>query len=466
MNLKNQVKQTLRHFGHAMVSSIHDRLNGVDAELRTLGTQAAELGAAQKNLAGRLQEIEGRMNTVSDQSADAGETQNALLESEICLVELLRRLQSDLQQLQTDLQQVQDGQRQHVQQLSRQSRTIAESQKELSTQILAAVGQEVNEISRQVNAVGQQVNTDSNKLEHQVLDLQHYTQNVFDQELIRQVCVETSDYGAVNPETELMDFLYSFLPTPKALDIGAHVGDVSARLLKTGYEVFAFEPYPPSYDELTRRLGQEPAFHAHNFAIGSVEGDLPLHLASDHSADQIYDDATVFNSLAPHSMPEDLPFVNTVAVPVKNLAGLHRAGTLPANVSLVKIDTEGYDLEVIRGMQEFRYPVVMVEYWDREIPFGKSGLLYTFESLVEEMKERGYRWHIVIYRIWGLNQRAFYCNHGRSVPNSWGNIVFFQNFDLFAQAQTWCSAVLPRTFFKPAPVKRATGPAGHSQIAD
>jgi hypothetical protein len=29
--------------------------------------------------------------------------------------------------------------------------------------------------------------------------------------------------------------------------------------------------------------------------------------------------------------------------------------------------------------------------------------------------------------------------------------VFFRDYQLFAQAQAWCGAVLPRTYFKPAP---------------
>ena len=117
--------------------------------------------------------------------------------------------------------------------------------------------------------------------------------------------------------------------------------------------------------------------------------------------------------------------------------------------------SEGYDLEVIRGMDAMRYPVVATEYWDTEIPFGQSGLLYTLGDITGEMKQRGYGWFLVLYRVWGRNQTAFYANHARSVPNSWGNIFFFRDYDLFARAQEWCAAVLPRTYFKPAPA----GPA-------
>jgi FkbM family methyltransferase len=276
----------------------------------------------------------------------------------------------------------------------------------------------------------------------------HQTREFLVNQSVRQVCVETSDYFFTNPELGLLSFLYSYLPSRTVLDVGAHVGDVSEHLLNTGYEVYAFEPYPESYRRLTQRLGARPEFHAFNLALGSVTGELPLYTVRDSSPDNRFEDATVFHSLVPHGMPADLSFESPVPVAIRRLSELQREGLVPANASLVKIDTEGYDLEVIRGMDGQRYPVVMVEFWDAAIPFATQGLSYTVKSMVREMRQRGYMWYIVIYRVWGQNEAAFYCNHDRSVPESWGNVIFFQDRETFAQAQQWCSAVLPRIYFK------------------
>jgi hypothetical protein len=176
---------------------------------------------------------------------------------------------------------------------------------------------------------------------------------------------------------------------------------------------------------------------------------MPLHLAKDLSGSNEYEDETVFSSLVPHSMPDGLLFTSTVPVPVRSLAGLHRSAVIPEDISLVKIDTEGYDLDVVRGMGDYNYPVVVAEFWDSQIPFGRSGVRYTLETLTEEMRHRGYPYHIVLYRLWGHDQPAFYCNRGRSVPNSFGNVFFFRDYTVFSQGQAWCSAVLPATYFRP-----------------
>lgn len=274
---------------------------------------------------------------------------------------------------------------------------------------------------------------------------------MIEEEMVRQVCLETDDYGFTNPETGLISHLYSFLDHHAVLDVGAHTGDVSERMLETGYEVYAFEPYPPVFEKLAGRLGGNEKFHAFNYALGSEPKGEVLHVAKDLSGANRYDDATVFSSLYEHAMPDDLPFTDAVTVPVWTLADLHREGAIPADIGLVKIDTEGYDLEVIRGMEEKRYPVVAAEYWDVKIPFARSGLLYTLASMVAEMKQRGYKWFLVLYRVWGRNQTAFYANHARPVPNSWGNIFFFRNYELFTRARQWCAAVLPRTYFRSTP---------------
>ena len=451
-----RVKQILRMCGHAVVSTVHDRLDAVDRSLQS----------------------------ILEQHTDIASSQTALLQSNIHLVETLPRILKAIQQVETQLAEEIHNQRSvkpEIQALRAGIERIKE-QIEQAAQVKLELVESVNSLIENAQALDQKareaefttllslVERISNLCETMrqtsaaslaILEPAAQETNQFlANQSVRQVCVETSDYVSTNPEVGLMSFLYSHLPGRRAVDIGAHVGEVSEHLLRAGYEVYAFEPYPPSYTRLTNRLNGQHGFHAFNLALGSVSGELPLYLATDSSQDGRYDDATVFNSLTQHGMPEGLSFKHTVPVAVKRLSDLHHEGIVPPDISLVKIDTEGYDLEVIRGMNDHRYPVVVVEFWDIHIPFARQGLLYRIENMVGELRRRDYHWYIVLYRIWGQNQIGFFCNHDQSVPNSWGNILFFRDPETFAQAQQWCSAVLPRTYFKPvAPSQaRSTSP--------
>lgn len=413
MDVRSQVKQTLRMCGHAVVSTVHERLNAIDQQI----------------------------GAIQEQNTSLARSQTALLQSCMHVVETLQEVQK---QVQTD----NAGAAAAVREQRALLDAWADRLNALSVEGLRRATQE--RLSNETQSGGEGADRRANELLERVSGLESYTRTLLEEGVVRQVCVETSDYAFINPEMGLMSFLYSHLPTNKVLDIGAHVGDVAEHLLQAGFEVWACEPYPPSYEALTRRMGRNPAFHPLQVALGRVEADLPLHLATDLSSDRRYQDATAFNSLAQHSMPEDLPFTSTVLVPVKTIATLQKEGAVPADLGIIKIDTEGYDLEVVRGMGGCSYPVVGIEFWDTRIPFGKSGLLYTFEAAVAEMRKLGYRWFIVLYRIWGRNHTAFYSNHGRAVPESWGNVFFFRDYETFAQGQAWCSAALPRTYFKPA----------------
>ncbi len=429
---------------------------------RRIEQLASEQAATLQSEAGQTRQLVEQFLT---QQAQASTTQKALLESCAAGIQAIQGdrelvcqtssvIRGELRQQLANLMVEESGDHQTQLQLCRLSverlAQLTDGQTAVREQVtaLAQLAGGQTAVREQVTALAQFA-ADQTAMREQVSAFVRDVRSFLEHEVPSQVCIETSDYAFTNPEIGLMSFLYSHLPGHKALDVGAHVGDVSEHLLRTGYEVFAFEPFPASYGALVERLKRYSGFHPHDFALGRIDAELPLHLAADLSGNRKYDNATAFNSLIPHSMPDDLPFSGAVLVPVRSLTSLHRDNVVPADISLVKIDTEGYDLEVVRGMGDHRYPVVAVEYWDTGIPFGKSGLLYTLGSMSEEMHRRGYAWSIVLYRIWGRNQTAFYCNHSRSVPQSWGNIFFFRDYEIFAHAQRWCAAVLPRTYFKP-----------------
>ena len=248
-------------------------------------------------------------------------------------------------------------------------------------------------------------------------------------------------------DIELMTYLYSYLPHRLAVDIGANRGDVSSRLLQAGYQVYAFEPFPAVIDKLKNRLGDHPNFRLFPFALGSENQTQELHIATDETPDNTYQDASFYSSLTKHSLSEGLVFTDTIPVTVKTLASLHDAEELPKDIGLVKIDTEGFDLEVIKGMGNYRYPVVVAEFWDQNFPFGRSGAMNQLPDLVNAMKERDYHWHLVIYRIWGSSDVSYYCNSAYSLDNSWGNVFFFQDYHVFHQALLWSASVMPATYF-------------------
>jgi FkbM family methyltransferase len=261
------------------------------------------------------------------------------------------------------------------------------------------------------------------------------------------IYIPANAYESANPEMGLLTFLSGSLRGRVALDIGAHVGEVSDRLLDCGMSVHAFEPSPSTFEELSDRLSGRSGFTAHCVAVGYADREMDLYVASTTSCKEKYKDVREYNSLVRHSMVNDLTFTNTVKVKVRSLQSLHAAREIPDNIGIIKIDAEGYDLEIIRGMGDCTSDILMTEFWDPEHPFGGAGAVNRLNDLVRELQGRGFSPYVIIYRDATSGRISFYCNSPRSVRGSWGNAIFFKDTQLFTEACRWCASVMPATFF-------------------
>lgn len=439
----------------------------------------------------QLQTVNDAVQTVSHTASSSLENEISTLQAAIHLVETLQKAQAEdeqqfsvlLEKVEPLLQEIVDISQQ-VEPVSKTINTLSQSVEPL-LQKVSGISQQIEPLLKDVAGLVQQVAALSQRVEHlqQQIEARHQTEAGLlqneaallqnktallqnesillqtieglqqqNQELLtahkqKGVSISTDQYLLLNPEVGLMSYLYSYLPNRNALDIGANTGDVSEHLLQSGYEVYAFEPFSPVFDKLKHRLNDTVGFHPFQVAIGAQDGTANLHIATDLSGSGKYGNSDLFSSLFPHSMLDDLKFTDTVQVQVRSLDSLHQASEIPPDIGLLKIDTEGADLEVIRGMGEHRYSVIIAEFWDEEHPFGKSNAPNKLGELVVAMKQRGYHWYIVIHRT-ELYDAAFYCNYPRSVKAAWGNVFFFQSHDLFTQGLKWCSATLPTTYFR------------------
>jgi FkbM family methyltransferase len=253
---------------------------------------------------------------------------------------------------------------------------------------------------------------------------------------------------AADPEFGLMAMLYSFLPSRIALDVGANVGRLSKLLLDAGFVVYAFEPFPKAYDQMMKKMAGESNFKAFPFALGSKDGVLPLHIASGSSEGS--GDPSLYNTFAPHAFPEGIALESALDVPVKTIKGLVDATVLPRDIGLVKIDTEGFDFEVVIGLGDLLPPIVVTEFWGDDFVLAKDRDPATPghpNLLLREMRSRGYWWSLMLFRVndadGSSNIVRFTCNSQRVPRNSWGNVFFFREHEPFVQALRWCSIVLP-----------------------
>jgi FkbM family methyltransferase len=177
------------------------------------------------------------------------------------------------------------------------------------------------------------------------------------------------------------------------LDVGAHIGYTAAlfhRALSPGFHVYAFEPEPSNLallGETIRASGATGVVVPVGAAVGDREGEVELWRNPRHPGDHRLATAA-FRGWA--GMP-----LKTVTVPLWSLDGFLRAEGDRAPIAFIKIDVQGFEPAVCRGMEESlrRCPraAVAVEYSPRELRaqgFDAAGLPEFFLA-------RGFQMHVL-----------------------------------------------------------------------
>jgi len=168
------------------------------------------------------------------------------------------------------------------------------------------------------------------------------------------------------------------------LDIGANAGQFASQFhrLLPDATLYSFEPLEDCYNELLKRMGHIPKFHAFNFALGDKTGQAEIYR----------NDYTPSSSLLPM---EELhkrvfPFTRHATVQkieVKRLDDILDELDIVENI-LVKIDVQGTEDTVIMGGERLlaRASVLIVETCFE--PLYKDQLL--FDGIYDLLRERGF----------------------------------------------------------------------------
>lgn len=155
--------------------------------------------------------------------------------------------------------------------------------------------------------------------------------------------------------------LFAVYEVGVVLDVGANRGQYRDFLrFEVGYtgRIVSFEPLPALAAELTARAVEDPAWQVFGHALGDSDSELTIHITRDSKFSSFLAPTTQYTDTFARGQEvvQELP----VRVSRLDTIGQGLIGDERANVYL-KLDTQGHDLNVLRGGRELLSRVVAVQ---------------------------------------------------------------------------------------------------------
>jgi FkbM family methyltransferase len=180
-------------------------------------------------------------------------------------------------------------------------------------------------------------------------------------------------------------------PNGVFVDVGANVGFISQQIARrfSGVKVLALEPNPRIYPILKKNLKAFPNCESLNVGLGAKEGNLEFFHGGESLVGSFIEEYTRRH---PSNYQRGQIAKSTVRVTTGDSV-LSQMRT----IDVMKMDVEGYEIEVLRGMARFLADGAIKKIFFEFCPFAQRWAHNQPEEIIHRLIELGYN----IYEVEG-----------------------------------------------------------------
>lgn len=172
------------------------------------------------------------------------------------------------------------------------------------------------------------------------------------------------------------------------IDVGGHYGEYGKFLRRLGYKghIASFEPTTEAFDKLALQTEKDRNWRAFKYGLGAAEGQIDINIAR-HSVFNSFLTPTQFSS-EQFGKEAEVVARETVRIETFDRMLQQCVEEILDPVIYLKLDTQGYDLEVLRGAQQNidRVVALQSEVSVKSIYVGMPG----FREAIDRYLEHGF----------------------------------------------------------------------------
>jgi FkbM family methyltransferase len=180
------------------------------------------------------------------------------------------------------------------------------------------------------------------------------------------------------------------------LDVGANKGQYAIQMRSLGYDkkLLSFEPQQDAFNVLKQVAAKDPQWEVYDYALGDENTKSLIHIADNSFS------SSILNMLPTHleSAPES-KYVGNQEIEIKRLDSIFDDLCSPTASVMLKIDTQGYEKNVIDGAFEVLKRIKIIQLEMSILPLYENEILYT--EMIQYLKAKS-------FELFSLESGGFY----------------------------------------------------------
>lgn len=171
----------------------------------------------------------------------------------------------------------------------------------------------------------------------------------------------------------------------KIIDVGANIGQYGIGARAAGFkgEIISFEPLSDAFLKLKNKAEGDKKWEVKNCAIGNIDGNISINIAGNSVS------SSISNMLETHlNAAPDSKYVGQETVAINKLDSLISDLHKEDDRIMLKIDTQGFEKNVLEGAEKFLDKVVLLQLEMSLVPLYDNEVL--FIEMIDYLKVKGF----------------------------------------------------------------------------
>ncbi len=210
--------------------------------------------------------------------------------------------------------------------------------------------------------------------------------------LARKFGIQINRYNAAESQEARLFKLLSTHRIDVVLDVGANNGGYGRFLRKGGYQgdILSFEPLKEAHRALILAAAGDARWQvAPRVALGAEDGEIQINVAGNSTSSSVLPMRALHAEAAPQSR-----YVGVEQVPLMRLDSIRHPFLGQGRTIMLKIDTQGYEMSVLRGAEALLPYLRGVQLELSLAPLYEGQPLY--REVIDWLSDRGFQlWNVI-----------------------------------------------------------------------